>query len=54
MRILLTGFEPFVGQSFSPLWEVARALHGLTLAGVQGSAQLPRVLAMYQETIQLP
>ncbi len=47
MRILLTGFEPFGGQSLNPSWEVARALHGLPLPGSQGAqvtaAQLPCV-----------
>jgi pyroglutamyl-peptidase len=46
MRILVTGFEPFGGQSVNPSWEVARALHGLVLEGAQVSAvQLPCVFA---------
>src|SRR5438552_19212550 len=28
MTILLTGFEPFGGESINPSWEVARALDG--------------------------
>lgn len=32
-RILLTGFEPFDGESVNPSWEVARSLHGETIAG---------------------
>ena len=46
MRILVTGFEPFGGQSVNPSWEVAHALQGLVLAGAQVSAvQLPCVFA---------
>ena len=46
MRILVTGFEPFGGQSVNPSWEVAHALHGLVLEGAQVSAvQLPCVFA---------
>ena len=32
-RILLTGFEPFDGESVNPSWEVARTLQGETIAG---------------------
>jgi pyroglutamyl-peptidase len=46
MRVLLTGFEPFGGQSLNPSWEVARALHGEVIAGAQVTAvQLPCVFA---------
>ncbi len=52
VRILVTGFEPFDGQSLNPSWEVARALHGLPLQSSQGSqgaqitaVQLPCVFA---------
>jgi pyroglutamyl-peptidase len=31
--ILLTGFEPFGGESVNPSWRVAQALHGETVAG---------------------
>ncbi|MGH8026499.1 MAG: pyroglutamyl-peptidase I [Pseudoxanthomonas sp.] len=31
--LLLTGFEPFDGQSTNPSWDVARALHGKRIAG---------------------
>lgn len=31
--ILLTGFEPFGGDSLNPSWEVARVLHGAPVAG---------------------
>jgi pyroglutamyl-peptidase len=41
-RVLVTGFEPFGGESVNPSWEVARALHGAQIAGAQVSAlQLP-------------
>ncbi len=33
--ILLTGFEPFGGESVNPSWQVAQALHGETIAGVR-------------------
>ena len=53
MRILLTGFEPFGGQSLNPSWEVARALHGLTLEGAQiTSVQLPCVFAQALPALQ--
>ena len=34
-RVLVTGFEPFGGESVNPSWEVARALHGAQIAGAQ-------------------
>ncbi|WP_396433470.1 pyroglutamyl-peptidase I [Limnohabitans sp.] len=53
MRILLTGFEPFGGQSLNPSWEVARALHGVWVAGAQVTAlQLPCVFAQALATLQ--
>jgi len=53
MRILLTGFEPFGGQSLNPSWEVARALHGLQLQGAQVVAvQLPCVFARALPALQ--
>ena len=46
MRILITGFEPFGGQSINPSWEVARALDGLSWPQAQVRAiQLPCVFA---------
>jgi pyroglutamyl-peptidase len=33
--ILLTGFEPFDGESVNPSWQVAQALHGETVAGAR-------------------
>ena len=46
MRILITGFEPFDGQSINPSWEVARALGSLPWPQAQVQAiQLPCVFA---------
>ena len=46
LRILITGFEPFGGQTLNPSWEVARALDGLQLPQAQVRAvQLPCVFA---------
>ena len=33
MNILLTGFEPFGGETINPAWEVARALHNQLIGG---------------------
>lgn len=33
--VLLTGFEPFDGDSVNPSWEVVRQLQGATIAGAQ-------------------
>ena len=53
MRVLLTGFEPFGGQSLNPSWEVARALHGLQIQGAQVTAvQLPCVFAQALPALQ--
>jgi pyroglutamyl-peptidase len=54
MRILLTGFEPFGGQSINPSWEVARTLQGAVVAGAQVAAvQLPCVFAQALPALQL-
>ena len=53
VHILVTGFEPFDGQSLNPSWEVARALHGWTLEGAQvTSVQLPCVFAQALPALQ--
>jgi pyroglutamyl-peptidase len=53
VRILVTGFEPFGGQSLNPSWEVARALNGWKLEGAQiTSVQLPCVFAQALPTLQ--
>ena len=42
--VLLTGFEPFDGDTINPSWECVRALHGTAIAGAQIVAvQLPCV-----------
>jgi pyroglutamyl-peptidase len=47
MRILLTGFEPFGGDSVNPSWLVAQHLAGVDLAGAQLQAlQLPCVFGL--------
>ena len=38
--ILLTGFEPFGGETINPSWELARALDGQTIAGHPVHARL--------------
>lgn len=46
-KVLLTGFEPFGGETLNPSWEAARQLHGQTLASGQQivAVQLPCVFA---------
>lgn len=39
-RILLTGFEPFGGEQINPSWEVAKALDGQKIAGVNIIARM--------------
>lgn len=42
MDILITGFEPFGGDTVNPSWEVAQALHGRVVgAGVVRACRLP-------------
>lgn len=42
--ILLTGFEPFGGETLNPSWDVARALHGASIGGARVHAlRLPCV-----------
>lgn len=45
-RILLTGFDPFGGESLNPSWEAVRALHGKRIGGHRIVAlQLPTEFA---------
>ena len=45
-RILLTGFDPFGGESINPSWEAVHALHGKRIGGHRISAlQLPTEFA---------
>ncbi len=39
-RILLTGFEPFGGDQINPSWEIAKALNGQKIAGVNIIARM--------------
>lgn len=51
-RILLTGFEPFGGDTVNPSWEVAQALHGGHVGGAQVVAvQLPCVFGRAHEVL---
>ena len=50
---LLTGFEPFGGESTNPSWLVAQALHGELIAGVQVVAvELPCVFGVALAQLQ--
>lgn len=45
-RILLTGFDPFGGETINPSWEAARALHGRRVGGhLVVARQLPTEFA---------
>ena len=51
-RILLTGFEPFGGDSVNPAWLVAQHLAGLPWAGAQVRAvQLPCVFGLSAQVL---
>jgi pyroglutamyl-peptidase len=53
MKILLTGFEPFGGDVVNPSWEIARALHGTTVAGARVVAcQLPCVFGRAPQALK--
>jgi pyroglutamyl-peptidase len=46
LKILITGFEPFGGESVNPSWEVAKQLDGLIVSGAQlVVVQLPCVFS---------
>ena len=50
---LLTGFEPFGGETTNPSWLVAQALHGELIAGVQVVAvELPCVFGLALAQLQ--
>jgi pyroglutamyl-peptidase len=52
-RILLTGFEPFGGDTTNPSWLVAQALHGQRIAGATVHAlQLPCVFGQSLAALQ--
>lgn len=51
--VLLTGFDPFGGQTINPSWEVVRALHGKRIAGHRIVArQLPTEFAASLQQLQ--
>ena len=52
LRILLTGFEPFGGDSINPAWLVAQHLTGMHWAGAQVQAvQLPCVFGLSAQVL---
>jgi pyroglutamyl-peptidase len=51
--LLLTGFEPFGGESINPSWEVARSLSGELIGSMRvHSVQLPCVFALAPQAMQ--
>lgn len=51
MRILLTGFEPFLGRSINPSWEAVRELDGEMIAGAWIRAV--RIPVIYGESVRV-
>ncbi|HTD04401.1 pyroglutamyl-peptidase I [Undibacterium sp.] len=53
MNILVTGFEPFDGETINPALEAARRLHGLRIGGYQVTAvELPCVFGASISTLE--
>ena len=50
-RILLTGFEPFLGRSVNPSWEAVRQLDGEVIGGAWVRAV--RVPVVYEESVRV-
>ena len=50
-RILLTGFEPFLGRSVNPSWEAVRQLDGEVIGGAWVRAV--RVPVVYRESVRV-
>lgn len=51
LKILITGFEPFGGETVNPSWEVAKQVDGLMVSGAELAAvQLPCV---FSKSLQL-
>lgn len=50
-RILLTGFEPFLGRSVNPSWEAVRQLDGEVIAGAWVRAV--RLPVVYRESVRV-
>lgn len=52
-KILLTGFEPFGGETINPAWEIVRALQGEHIAGAEVVAHcLPCVFGESLQSLQ--
>lgn len=52
-RVLLTGFDPFGGESLNPSWEAVRRLHGRVLRGhTLFAAQLPTCFGKSRTRLQ--
>ena len=53
MKILITGFEPFGGETENPSWEAARLLNGMSVSQcVLVSVQLPCVFSKSLEALE--
>ena len=53
MKILITGFEPFGGETENPSWEAARLLHGMRVGECDlVSVQLPCVFSKSLEALE--
>lgn len=53
MKLLITGFEPFGGETENPSWEVARLLHGMIVSQCDlVSVQLPCVFSKSLEALE--
>ena len=53
LKLLITGFEPFGGETENPSWEVARLLHGMSVSQCNlVSVQLPCVFSKSLEALE--
>ena len=53
MKILLTGFEPFGGDTVNPSWKIARTLDGTTVADTKVvEYKLPCEFGSAQQVLQ--
>ena len=53
LKILITGFEPFGGETENPSWEAARLLHGMSVSQCDlVSVQLPCVFSKSLEALE--
>ena len=54
LKILITGFEPFAGETENPSWSAAQLLHGCTLHECEiTSVQLPCVFSKSLQALEL-